>query len=316
MNRAIMIAIMTIVCFSGCSKNSPSKEELKTALMQELPGYLEMHNFSVKAMQNLGNEVDPKYFSRFQATVRITGDLYKKDLMKDDILFLRRTTDSGTQAEIFGKIQSQLFQGGWKHHVELDGNPIANLGLPLNQFPDKRVIVNDNDNDRGEVDGLIMRSGGMAPTLLPNEYLLVDKDYYKRHSVKRGDIVVFPYPGDQSKEFVQRVIGLPNDKIEIRDKVLFINNKPQKEVYVIHKDSNIIPRDSGWLESNRDNFGPVVVPQSSLFVMGDNRDHSFDSRMWGMKFINISSLKGKPLYIYKSNDRDRLGIEITQVSHP
>ena len=152
--------------------------------------------------------------------------------------------------------------------------------------------------------GIKMRANSMAPTLLADEYFIVDKNYFKKHSIKKGDLVVFAYPPDPSKDFLKRVIGLPNDKIQIRDKVLFINDEPQTEVYIYHADSRILPESP----VPRDNFGPVVVPPNSVFVLGDNRDNSYDSRFW--KFVNISALKGKALYIYWSKDRDRVGREI------
>ena len=89
--------------------------------------------------------------------------------------------------------------------------------------------------------GIKMRANSMAPTLLADEYFIVDKNYFKKHSIKKGDLVVFAYPLDPSKDFLKRVIGLPNDKIQIRDKVLFINDEPQTEVYIYHADSRILP---------------------------------------------------------------------------
>ena len=89
--------------------------------------------------------------------------------------------------------------------------------------------------------GIKMRANSMAPTLLADEYFIVDKNYFKKHSIKKGDLVVFAYPLDPSKDFLKRVIGLPNDKIQIRNKVLFINDEPQTEVYIYHADSRILP---------------------------------------------------------------------------
>jgi signal peptidase I len=89
------------------------------------------------------------------------------------------------------------------------------------------------------------------------------------------------------KDFIKRVIGLPGDLIEIRDKELYINESLFKENYAIHTDDHIFPAKI----SPRDNLGPISVPEDSLFVLGDNRDASIDSRFWG--FVELSKVKGK-----------------------
>lgn len=141
-------------------------------------------------------------------------------------------------------------------------------------------------------------SGTMKPTLLVGDHLLVDKLPKTKDHIERGDIIVFPFPGDPSKHFIKRVVGLPGDLIEIRDKVVYINNNMLQEDYTIHTDKNIIPAGVG----PRDNLGPISVPQNSLFVLGDNRDNSLDSRYWG--FIDISKVKGKAIKIYWSWDQE------------
>lgn len=149
-------------------------------------------------------------------------------------------------------------------------------------------------------------SGSMIPTLLVGDHILVSKFAYDvkmpflnttiwhRADPKRQDIVVFKYPLDPSKDFIKRVIGLPGDKIIIRDKQVYVNDIPLMEPYVQHTDPRIFPADV----SPRDNLGPLRVPPHSLFVMGDNRDESYDSRFW--KFVDYSALKGKAFIIYWS----------------
>jgi signal peptidase I len=139
-------------------------------------------------------------------------------------------------------------------------------------------------------------SGSMKPTLQIGDHILVSKFNYGvklpfiRSTLipigtpKRGDIIVFIYPEDRSKDFIKRLIGLPGDTIEIRNKKILLNGLP----------SLIIP---GAVQP-RDNFGPVKVPADSLFVMGDNRDESYDSRFWG--FVNKKDVLGKALIIYWS----------------
>ncbi len=152
-------------------------------------------------------------------------------------------------------------------------------------------------------------STSMVPTLLVGDHLLVTKFIYGTHipftdkviwrikKPKRGDILIFKCPVDQGKYYVKRVIGEPGDIIEIRNKVVYINGKRIKDPWGRHIDPTIYPREI----NPRDNFGPYKVPPDSYFVMGDNRDESFDSRFWGpveYKYIR----GGKPLIIYFSWD--------------
>ncbi len=149
-------------------------------------------------------------------------------------------------------------------------------------------------------------SGSMIPTLLVGDHILVSKFAYDvkipfvnktiwhRKNPKRLDVVVFRYPLDPSKDFIKRVIGTPGDRILIRNKRVYINNHELNEPYVQHTDPRIFPPDV----SPRDNLGPIIVPPHSLFVMGDNRDESYDSRFW--KFVDFSALKGKAFIIYWS----------------
>jgi signal peptidase I len=149
-------------------------------------------------------------------------------------------------------------------------------------------------------------SGSMKPTLLIGDHLLVSKFNYGIKlpflrttlipvgAPQRGDIVVFIYPEDRSKDFIKRLIGLPGDTIEIHDKKIFINGLPYNDKHGVHVDNLVIP---GAVQP-RDNFGPVTVPEGSLFVMGDNRDESYDSRFWG--FVSKKDVLGKALIIYWS----------------
>lgn len=153
-------------------------------------------------------------------------------------------------------------------------------------------------------------SGSMKPTLLIGDHILVNKfiygiklpftDYELIHisNPKRGDIVVFEYPVDPSKDFIKRVIGLPGDTIRIENKVVYVNDQALSEPYAVQSDDKILPAGV----SPRDNVGPLVVPPRSLFVMGDNRDESYDSRFW--KFVSMDALKGKAFIIYWSWNKE------------
>lgn len=155
-------------------------------------------------------------------------------------------------------------------------------------------------------------TGSMEPTLLIGDFLLVDKFMYVQpqfaweekilpmRKMKRYDIVVFKYPEDLSKDFVKRVIALEGESVEIKDKQVYINGQPIPEEYKVHNDSQV-HSEEGYYHYNdtiRDNFGPVEVPPGYCFVMGDNRDNSYDSRYWG--FLSLDNVKGKPWVIYFS----------------
>ncbi|NOR15317.1 MAG: signal peptidase I [Candidatus Aminicenantes bacterium] len=155
-------------------------------------------------------------------------------------------------------------------------------------------------------------TGSMERTLLVGDFLLVNKFAYARtllpledvivpgRPVKRGDIIVFRYPGDLTKDYVKRVIAVEGEKLEIKDKSVYINDSPIPEDYKVHIDNRIIPRNETYNSSDlqRDNYGPILVPEGHCFAMGDNRDNSQDSRYWG--FLSLENLKGRPWMIYFS----------------
>lgn len=153
-------------------------------------------------------------------------------------------------------------------------------------------------------------SGSMKPTLLIGDHILVSKfiygvkiPYFRKTLIpvrdpKRGEIIVFIYPEDRSKDFIKRVIGVGGDTIEIRNKKIFLNGMPYEDKYGVYVDGFVIP---GAIQP-RDNFGPVTVPKGSVFTMGDNRDQSYDSRFWG--FVDLKDVMGKAYFIYWSWDKE------------
>ena len=152
-------------------------------------------------------------------------------------------------------------------------------------------------------------SESMQPTLLVGDHVLVDKRASAR-DLQRGDLVVFRYPKDPTVDFMKRVVAIGGDKVEIRDKGLFVNDKLQNEPYVQYSDPDIIPRQ----RDPRDNFGPIIVPAQSYFVLSDNRDRGTDSRFYGV--VNKMLVKGKLLTIYWSWDKtnrtvrwERIGVQ-------
>ena len=162
-------------------------------------------------------------------------------------------------------------------------------------------------------------SGSMKQTLQIGDHILVNKFIYgvkipyldktiiPIEGPHRGDIVVFRYPVDPSKDFIKRVIGIPGDVIEIRDKKLYVNGKRVTHDHGVYTDSRIL----GENVRPRDNFGPITVPPHSLFVMGDNRDESYDSRFWG--FVDYKALLGEAFIIYWSWDKENFGVRWSRI---
>jgi len=153
-------------------------------------------------------------------------------------------------------------------------------------------------------------SGSMEPTLLVGDYLLVNKFIYgtripfthtkiiEMRKPQRGDIIVFIYPKDSSKDFIKRIIAVAGEKVEIANNKIYINDQRIDDPWGYYD------KKSPWVRylPSLDNFGPVVVPKDSLFVLGDNRDNSQDSRFWG--FVTLDEVKGKAFVTYFSLDWD------------
>ncbi len=164
-------------------------------------------------------------------------------------------------------------------------------------------------------------SGSMKPTLQIGDHILVTKFIYGvkipvlRKTIiplsepKRGDIVVFIYPEDRSKDFIKRVVGLPGDTVEIKDKKIYLNGRLYNDHHGVYTDDMIIP----GAAQPRDNFGPVTVPPGDYFVMGDNRDQSYDSRFWG--FVDQRDILGKALIIYWSWNQDAFNVRWNRIGH-
>jgi signal peptidase I len=156
-------------------------------------------------------------------------------------------------------------------------------------------------------------SGSMEDNLLVGDHLLVNKMAYgprlgrpwdaiaPYREVSRGDVVVFKWPRQPERDFIKRTIAVPGDVVEIRNKVVYVNGAPRNEdPPVFHKEPDVIP-DSPYLSEERryrDNLGPVSVSHGGFFMMGDNRDRSYDSRFWGE--VPRGNLKGRAFIVYWS----------------
>jgi signal peptidase I len=146
-------------------------------------------------------------------------------------------------------------------------------------------------------------SSSMEPTLLVGDHILVNKFTYgiripvigkkvfSFSKPRRGDVIVFIFPNDRSKDYIKRVIGLSGEKVEIRERKIYINDRLIEDPWGVF---------SSWGLSARDTYGPKMVPPNSLFVMGDNRDNSEDSRFWG--YVPLDDVLGKAFIMYWSWD--------------
>jgi signal peptidase I len=177
------------------------------------------------------------------------------------------------------------------------------------------------------VEAFKIPSGSMERTLLPGDFLLVDKLAYGAEvpftsmrvpgyrTPQRGDVIVFQYPLDETKTYVKRLVGLPGDTLAMREGVLVRNGTVLQEPYVVHSDPDLDPGNDqfGWQRHylvrtaeaaafgdhpTRNNWGPLIVPAGKYFALGDNRDNSEDSRYWG--FVPAENVRGRPLVVYYS----------------
>lgn len=151
-------------------------------------------------------------------------------------------------------------------------------------------------------------SGSMLNTLLIGDHILVNKLAYTFSNPSYKDIIVFEYPLDPSKDFIKRVIGTPGDKIKLSGKDVYRNGQLLKEKYAQYTDSSKLSTFLG----NRFNTETFTVPEGKFFVMGDNRDSSFDGRYWG--FVSRDMIKGEAFIIYWSWDtRDGIDIRFSRI---
>ncbi|MBJ6723811.1 signal peptidase I [Geomesophilobacter sediminis] len=156
-------------------------------------------------------------------------------------------------------------------------------------------------------------SGSMEDTLAIGDHILVNKFIYgtkipfngsvlKLRDPRRGDVIVFEYPEDPTKDFIKRVIGVPGDTVEVKDKHVYVNGQLYSNPHEIHKEQDVVPKEM----NPRDFKDPVKVPANSYFVMGDNRDRSYDSRFWG--FVSRDKIKGLAFIKYWSWNNEKFRV--------
>jgi signal peptidase I len=145
-------------------------------------------------------------------------------------------------------------------------------------------------------------STSMEPAVRQGDRITAEMRY-DRSAPKRGELVIYVPPREPVQRLC-RIIGLPGEQIEIRNKVVSIDGQPISDPWAEHQDPLVMPA----MPHPRDNFGPAMIPEGSVFLLGDNRDYSYDSRFFG--FVPISNLKGRPLYVYWATDRSRIGTSL------
>ena len=171
-------------------------------------------------------------------------------------------------------------------------------------------------------------SGSMERTLLVGDFLYINKMlygseidigfrgrrfFYHRFPAfrqpKPGDIIVFRYPPNPRQDFIKRCVAVAGQTVEIKDKVVYVDGVKRTEPFTHHDDQRIYPREL----SARDNFGPYVVPAGDIFMMGDNRDNSLDSRFWGP--LPLANIKGKAMFLYWSWDGEKFRPRMERMFH-
>ena len=154
--------------------------------------------------------------------------------------------------------------------------------------------------------GFRILTDSMLPTLQKGDCIMTRLKDYKSRLPQRGDLVIIKDAENPSQELIRRVVGLEGEKFEIKNKRVFINNRPLQEDYKIHTDSSVDVRKLSLYDNSiRDNCGPLIVPWGHCFVLGDNRDNSRDSRHWGS--VSLEDITAKALYIYLSADLIKIG---------
>ena len=270
-----------------------------------------------KALQKLIKEADSeiKMTRRLLKTKRKRLDDEKMRLLESDIIVLQKAIAEQDPKEILAK-EERLVKARDRAMPFLNKSVVREyaeaiaIAVVLALFI--RTFI---------VQAFKIPSGSMEDTLLVGDHLLVnkfiygikfpfvDKKFFSFTDPERGDVIVFRYPEDKDKDFIKRVAAVGGDKIEVKDKKVYVNDKPVDEPYAVFKSGKT---SFFGFQKGRD-FGPFNVPKGTVFVMGDNRDNSHDSRFWGGTggTVDVNEIKGKAFILYWSwdsgNSRVRFG---------
>jgi signal peptidase I len=243
----------------------------------------------------------PAGFIFFCDTSRRNNSLYFTSVMFYKVCSRHRTAQEGARTKTVGTEKSMM-----KPNPEPATKPEKSQRTIFQEYSEALVVA--------IILAILIRaiffqafkipSGSMEPTLLIGDHILVCKLVYGIripftkarwpiiHDPRRGDVIVFVYPQDRTKDFIKRVVGVAGDTVEIKNKKVFVNGKEVTDTHAHFRDPRVQPADQG----PRDNLGPFEVPKDHLFVMGDNRDFSHDSRWWG--FVPVEDVKGEAFVIY------------------
>ena len=260
---------------SGKSLNKLQKKGISEAALNDLA---EMENLVFSSQETFLGRVSK--LSQAKEIMEKEDDLLKaaKGFMRLDLLIPNRTIREWTEALIFAVVVATIVRTYF----------FAPFQIP---------------------------SGSMLPTIQIGDHIFASMYTYGspipftdiklfKKPVKRGDIVIFPYPHDPSIDYIKRAVGLPRETLEIRNDQVFINGEPLDEPYAYFEPNERKSRQvQGLTAAPSSRYGPVKIPQGKLFAMGDNRYNSADSRFWG--FVNIDTITGKGQIIYWSHDPNK-----------
>ncbi len=190
--------------------------------------------------------------------------------------------DAWIQARRIGETNLQAYNRSWVYGLVIAAELLISLPLDTSM----------------PVEAYRIPSSSMEKTLLVGDRLIASHQTASPHWPGRGDVAIFAFPEDEKKDFVKRVMALPGDTIRIEDKRFYRNGTEIKTGHEHYTDDTII-------QTNRDQLAEITLGPDQYFVLGDNRDHSYDSRFWGP--VPAENIKARPLYIYWSRAFDRIG---------
>ena len=284
-------AVLFTFYTSAQAETKPSSKSLEQEIIWNLPGHVELKEFTLDASQNLGNEIDPLWGFRFHASVSIKTDLFDKLSSDDNVAFVRLVTKEGKKLEIYGKIYSKMYQGKWQNKIEIDGNAVLNLGIPKNQISGERIIVRGSEEEQqyyASIPTLIfeevvtLKNGGVKIVDLEPGYKYVISargrfDIDDPQTSKKGDYTTIAcHDGEQPYRYghpYDKAVGkLPYnspifgigvftiDGKEYPSSFKFIPNKPQTLVF----DANI-PHTDAYYNNSKNKSCKITIKRGKVF---------------------------------------------------